>query len=296
MLGESSLNASVPGILASAVSNLSNNPSEAPPASHEIRRTVRFAVGAALPDGINGFGGRPAIATLSHFSQLEVGCRGAPDPTTGYLIDIKAIDAAVRGSAIAIISESSPDALPAATLIRVFDALRADLGTILFACRWHLSPFCSLEVTMPQPDESARRVCIRQSFDLAAAHRLHVDSLSDDENRKIFGRCNNPNGHGHNYRVEPRVSMPVTDGPPPLTLDQLERLVDEVVIRPFDHKHLNLDTKEFGPGGLNPSVENIARVFFEKLQPAINAACPQASLDAISVWENDRTCCTYPAS
>jgi hypothetical protein len=50
-------------------------------------------------------------------------------------------------------------------------------------------------------------VIIRQKFDFAAAHRLHTPSLSEEENRRIFGKCNNPSGHGHNYQVEPAVEV-----------------------------------------------------------------------------------------
>ena len=139
------------------------------------------------------------------------------------------------------------------------------------------------------------RVTLRQSYEFSAAHRLHVPSLSDAENRQLFGKCNNPAGHGHNYRVEPVVAVKVGAEGARFSLADLERLTEEHIVARFDHKHLNQDTREFGPGpgGVNPSVENIARVFFEALAGPVRAAGADATLRSVTVWETDRTCATY---
>ncbi|TVQ75581.1 MAG: 6-carboxytetrahydropterin synthase [Phycisphaeraceae bacterium] len=137
---------------------------------------------------------------------------------------------------------------------------------------------------------------IRQQFDFAAAHRLHVPELSAEENLAIFGHCNNPAGHGHNYRFEPCVAVSLNTGKPDFTLGKLEQLAHEVILSRFDHKHLNHDTEEFGPSGVIPSVENIAKVFFDLMAPAVrDASSGKAELHAMTVWETDRTSCTYPA-
>ncbi|MEO0483847.1 MAG: 6-carboxytetrahydropterin synthase, partial [Planctomycetota bacterium] len=137
---------------------------------------------------------------------------------------------------------------------------------------------------------------LRERFDFAAAHRLHVPTLSDDENRAIFGKCNNPSGHGHNYQIEPCVELDTAAlADVPFGFAELERATHEQVITPFDHKHLNTDTPEFGEAGVNPSVENMARVFFDRLAPAVRRASAAATLRSITVWETDRTSCTYPA-
>ena len=144
------------------------------------------------------------------------------------------------------------------------------------------------------PTETASlspRVIVRQMLEFSAAHRLHVPSLDDDENARIFGKCNNPAGHGHNYRIEPSVEV---DPERPISVDAIERITDAVVIERFDHKHLNEQTEEFASqGGLNPSVENIARVCFGLLDRPIADA--GGMLRAVTVWETDRTSCTYPA-
>jgi 6-pyruvoyltetrahydropterin/6-carboxytetrahydropterin synthase len=135
-------------------------------------------------------------------------------------------------------------------------------------------------------------ILIRQMFDFSAAHRLHAPSLSDEENRRVFGKCNNPAGHGHNYRLEVAVQVDAGDS---FSLADLEEITNESLIRRFDHKHLNADTEEFGPRGVMPTVENIARVFHAQLAPLIAARSRTAQLRSITVWETDRTCCTYPA-
>lgn len=139
-------------------------------------------------------------------------------------------------------------------------------------------------------------VLLRQKFDFAAAHRLHVPGWTDEENRRAFGKCNNARGHGHNYQVEPCVAIRLDAPVPTFTLQHLEAITDAAVIQRFDHKHLNEDTSEFATiGGLNPSVENIAKIVFGILAPEIAKASPDAQLRSITVWETDRTCATFPA-
>ena len=265
----------------------------------ELRRTVRFAI---APDGTsrggrNGYGGKPPVRSLGHTGELEVICRGEPDPGTGYLIDIKRIDDAVRATfvpALGRLYRDRAESEPAAVFPGLLAGLERALGSIYAGAVWRLTPAQSVRVekdmTTPDPD----RVRLSLRFDLAAAHRLHVPSLSDEQNRELFGKCNNPAGHGHNYRVEVRVGLR-TDAPPGAWSDTIERVVEETIIDPFDHKHLNEDTREFAAeGGLTPTVENIARVFYERLAPAIAGEGDAMSLSSVRVWETDRTSATYP--
>lgn len=273
-----------------------------------LTRTVRFSVNG--PDASNGahthpvpadntFAAFPSMRGLGRHYELDIRCRGEIDPATGYFLNIKEIDRAVRASMIPAIAAAShrANADPYTTLRDAIPALDADLRGTLASVRWRLSPYYSLEMSparapSPQPAVVA---LLRQQFDFAAAHRLHVPTLSDAENRALFGKCNNPRGHGHNYRVEPCVEVAVpADAAPRFTLADLERLTAEHIIARFDHKHLNEDTLEFGSGhgALNPSVENIAKVCFDLLAPRIEAA--GAALRAITVWETDKTSCTYP--
>jgi 6-pyruvoyltetrahydropterin/6-carboxytetrahydropterin synthase len=283
-----------------------------------LRRSVRFAINDALPvppaasagpatQIHNSFAGAPAIAGLGRHYELVVACRGGVDAHTGYFLNIKEIDAACRRRAIPLITEalagSGAGADPARLLAGMIAAMAEELPGHLHSVRWKLTPYHSLEMSAAAPNApSASVVLMRQVFEFAAAHRLYVAELTEDENRRLFGKCTNKRGHGHNYKVEPCVAVPLAPegARPGFTLADLERLTDETIIERFDHKHLNEDTPEFGPGangkgGLNPSVENIAKVCYELLAAAIERHNPAARLASITVWETDKTTCTYPA-
>ncbi|KMY55826.1 6-pyruvoyl tetrahydropterin synthase [Bacillus sp. FJAT-27231] len=127
---------------------------------------------------------------------------------------------------------------------------------------------------------------LTRKYHFSAAHRLHSDQLSDEENKEIFGKCNNPNGHGHNYVLEVTVEGeidPVTGMI--INLAQLDEIVDETIIQKFDHKHLNLDTEEFN--GLNPTAEVMTIVFWELLQSRL------PSLSKVGLWETAKNYFEY---
>lgn len=267
------------------------------PAMVQLSRTVRANLGGGhpgeLPAGPNGHAGQPAMLGLGTYYEFEVCCRGEPDEATGYLVNIKHIDQAVRASVLhrvhaAILTDASRD--PGLMLPELARALSASLEVRLVALNWKLSPTYALEYRMNKPSD----ILMRQRFEFAAAHRLNVSSLSPEENRAVFGKCNNPSGHGHNYEIEVCIRKPLTEHA--MHLAELERLVDETIIQRFDHKHLNLDTAEFATNtGLNPSVENIARVCYDLLAPAVASGSGNPSLACVTVWETPKTSCTYPA-
>uniref|UniRef100_A0A8C2Q219 6-pyruvoyl tetrahydrobiopterin synthase n=1 Tax=Cyprinus carpio TaxID=7962 RepID=A0A8C2Q219_CYPCA len=83
-----------------------------------------------------------------------------------------------------------------------------------------------------------------QSF--SACHRLHSKSLSDEENKRIFGKCNNPNGHGHNYTVEVTVRGKIDRNTGMvMNLTDLKECIEEAIMKPLDHKNLDLDVPYF---------------------------------------------------
>jgi 6-pyruvoyltetrahydropterin/6-carboxytetrahydropterin synthase len=276
-----------------------------------LSRTVRFSINpASAPQGSspsdrdpNGYAGSPSMRGLGRHYEVIVRCAGEPDPATGYLIDIKAIDRAVRQAVVPLIQDACVTR-PTIDPLLLMPALTAALAAALpgaQSMRWFLSPYYSLEMATAhaQAPSTLPVALLRQRFDFSASHRLHVPSMSDEENRRAFGKCNHPSGHGHNYQFEPCVAVPVKDdGTTSLTLQSLERLADRLIIQRFDHRYLNNDTEEFrtgARGGLNPTVENIARVCYDLLAPAIAREAPGATLRSLTVWETDRTSCTYPA-
>jgi len=265
-----------------------------------LSRTVRFCINpdsgaaGATAGPRNGFAGSPRMQGLGRYYEIDVEAEGEADAVTGYLIDIQSIDRAVRELAVPIIAETCarrPTMDPGAVLPEITTAIAKALGGKASRVRWRLTPYYAVEMSVTD----TKRIQIRQRFDFAAAHRLHTPELSDEENRRVYGKCNNPAGHGHNYEWEPVVSVRLEDGAPPFSLADLERVTVASVIDRFDHTHLNKDTPEFAPGsGRTPSVENIAQVCFDLLAPAIaEASDGAAELRGVTVWETDRTSCTY---
>jgi len=123
-----------------------------------------------------------------------------------------------------------------------------------------------------------------------AAHRLNNPDWTAERNAAVFGKCNFPNYHGHNYDL----IVKITGFPDPATgfvmdLKVLSDLIQEKVIEKFDHKNLNLDTEEFKQ--LNPTAENIARVIYQLLRPFID----EAKELQIRLYETERNFVDYPA-
>ena len=100
-------------------------------------------------------------------------------------------------------------------------------------------------------------VRVTKRYRFAASHRLHAPTFSDDENRTLFGKCNNPHGHGHNYLLEIAVRGEV-DPASGLATDpeQLDRLVREHVLQVLDHSNMNEEVPEFK--SMVPTTENLA--------------------------------------
>ncbi|MGA8043590.1 MAG: 6-carboxytetrahydropterin synthase [Terracidiphilus sp.] len=116
---------------------------------------------------------------------------------------------------------------------------------------------------------------------LSASHRLHTDALSPEENRKAYGKCNNPYGHGHNYVVEVLVGGDVAqDTGMVVDMAALDRVVRELVIERFDHANLNLDQLFVNRV---PTTENLCRAVFKLLQDNV----PAGILRAVRVEETE---------
>lgn len=134
--------------------------------------------------------------------------------------------------------------------------------------------------------ESSSMVRLTRKYHFCTAHRLHSNHLSDEENLYIFGKCNNPYGHGHNYYLEVTVS----GNPDSITgmianLTDIDRIVDKEIMQKFDHKHLNLDTEEFQH--LNPTSENVAVVIWDLLAPNL------PNLFKIGLYETEKNYFEY---
>jgi len=128
-------------------------------------------------------------------------------------------------------------------------------------------------------------VTMTRLYTFSAAHRLYNPQLSDEENRAIYGKCANPYGHGHDYRLE----ITVRGVPNPITgmvmnLTELDTLVQAEVLRHLDHKHLNEETPPFDH--IPPTSENLVAFIVEQLTPHLQG---NARLYRVRLWETPRS-------
>jgi 6-pyruvoyltetrahydropterin/6-carboxytetrahydropterin synthase len=131
-------------------------------------------------------------------------------------------------------------------------------------------------------------VCRKEHFN--AAHRLNNPNWPAERNAQVFGKCNNPHYHGHNYELIVKVTgEPDPDTGYVMDMKLLSDLIKESVLDKFDHKNLNLDTDEFR--NLNPTAENISITIFNILRKQIN---PRYDLK-ITLYETERNFVEYPA-
>jgi 6-pyruvoyltetrahydropterin/6-carboxytetrahydropterin synthase len=124
-------------------------------------------------------------------------------------------------------------------------------------------------------------VSMTRKYHFCAAHRLHSDLLSDEENKRIFGKCNNLYGHGHNYYLDVTVKgEPDAHTGMVMNLSDLDNVVNDVIIQKFDHKHLNLDVEELKD--MNPTSDVLVMVINELLSGQL------PNLYKVGLWETEK--------
>ena len=133
------------------------------------------------------------------------------------------------------------------------------------------------------------KVAVFRKEHFNAAHRLHNSRWSDEQNKEIFGKCNLPHYHGHNYELIVQVTgIPHPDTGYVIDMKVLSDLIKMNVLDRFDHRNLNLDTQEFE--NLNPTAENIAVVIYNLLRPHISS---EQDL-SVTLYETPRNFVRYP--
>ena len=132
------------------------------------------------------------------------------------------------------------------------------------------------------------RVTVSRRAHFNAAHRLYRKDWSDEKNNEVFGICNNPNFHGHNYELIASVTGEIDEETGyVIDIKTLKDLIKSKVEDAFDHKHLNIVVEEFQT--LNPTAETIAVVIYNKLKPHLN---PEHDLE-VTLYETPRNFVTY---
>lgn len=130
----------------------------------------------------------------------------------------------------------------------------------------------------------ANLIQLTRKLEFSAAHFYHNPKFSAEENRRIFGKCNNPHGHGHNYALEVTVAgEPDPETGMILDLNELKRILDREVMARFDHRHLNHDVPELA--GKIPTCEEIAATLWRILEPKIDSDS-RARLERIRLHES----------
>jgi 6-pyruvoyltetrahydropterin/6-carboxytetrahydropterin synthase len=129
---------------------------------------------------------------------------------------------------------------------------------------------------------------VTRFYRFAASHRLHAPELSAAENRELYGKCNNPYGHGHNYVMEVSARGPLDSSGRALDPDRLDELVERQVLGPFGHRNLNLDVSSFARQV--PTTENLAFEICRRLKENWSTAFPGEwpRLDRVRIAETGR--------
>ena len=131
------------------------------------------------------------------------------------------------------------------------------------------------------------RIELGRRYRFAASHRLHTEALSEEENVRVFGKCANPFGHGHNYVLEISVSGEVDPATGMIAnLAELDGFVEREVIEPFDHRSLNEDVAEFRDRV--PTTENLCIEIYERLK-----SFSMAKLERVRVQETTNNSFEY---
>jgi 6-pyruvoyltetrahydropterin/6-carboxytetrahydropterin synthase len=248
----------------------------------KLLREIRCSALPALGPVTNGWAGWPPATRLAPYVTAQAVIEGSADPASGYLCNIKHLDEALRRVVLPLLA-SAGSATVEQLVLAAYRAASSEAppGGRLSELRLRPTPYLTFATTARNPD----MVLLTHSFEFSAAHRLYCRDLPERRNNELFGKCANPNGHGHNYLLE----VTVRGRPDPQTgllidLARLEAVVKQQVIDRLDHRHLNLDCAEFG--ALNPSVENIAIVIWGLLDGRLEPA----QLARVKVWETPKTC------
>ncbi len=132
---------------------------------------------------------------------------------------------------------------------------------------------------------------VTKRVQFCAAHRLYNPTFSEEKNDEIFGPCANPYGHGHNYTVEVSVIGEIDEETGYIVdLKKLKNLLNRLIVKPCDHKHLNFQVDFLK--GIIPSVENLAEVFFKRIEPEISTIT-EGRLFSVKVRETENNSAEY---
>jgi 6-pyruvoyltetrahydropterin/6-carboxytetrahydropterin synthase len=273
-------------------------------ATLSLRRRVTFSAAHAywLPDLSDDenralFGKWASKWGHGHNYVVEATVTGEVNPADGMVVNIVDVDAVLKKEIVEALGDKHlsyevphfKETVPTLENIAFYIAERFQSAFQNPAARLTRLSVWEMPTLWATLDLEKNLVLLTRSFDFAASHRLHAPGLSNEENLEIFGKCNNPLGHGHNYGVE----VTVAGDPDPVTgmivdLEKLDAVLYTEIMGRFDHKNLNADTEEFR--GVNPTSENLTLAIWKILEKTIPEP---ARLYRVIVKETDRNYFEY---
>ena len=263
---------------------------------HTLSRQIRFSVdpfALQQTEGFNSYASKPTGEGIGIYFALWVDLISELDSNTGFVINVSEIDKLIRSNVVPTFTRSLQSFFANRKTPTLWDMV-ALLGICmpvvqtgfpdkkLGGLRLELNPFRQITIT----SEVAGMFTFSEKFEFAAMHRLWNEQFDEKANFEMFGKCANPAGHGHNYVLEVHVQSAIEQVEPGWVSDY-QQAVKDGFLDLVDHKNLNVDVPGFE--ALNPTVENLAYFAWEKLAGRFK----NCKLVKITVWENDRTYCSY---
>jgi 6-pyruvoyltetrahydropterin/6-carboxytetrahydropterin synthase len=223
------------------------------------------------------FGAWASPFNHGHNYRLDVTVEGEVDPRTGMVVNIKRIDDVLKARILAEFDGRSINdeiawfaAEPSTTenILRYIRLRLEEPGALPEAVRLVALRLEEMPTLWSEWDRETDTMTLTRVYEFAASHRLHAPALSEEENLRLFGKCNNPAGHGHNYVLE----VTVAGEPDPTTgmladLGEIDGVVNREVVDRYDHRNLNEDIPEFRDRPTTSEI--VAREIFDRLKPGL---------------------------
>jgi 6-pyruvoyltetrahydropterin/6-carboxytetrahydropterin synthase len=262
---------------------------------HKLARQIKFAVNPfadSVQIGANSYCAKPTTNALGIYLALWVELESRVNPDTDFVVNVVDIDRVVRDNAVKIFDNFVKQKFIAKQEITIehIAGLLSEAWSVL-ENKFLPAKISNLTIElMPArklaiKERNGNMLYFSEKFEFAASHTLWNKKFTETENDAVFGKCANRTGHGHNYIVE--VCIKKSDKDNTLNAGEFEKVIKEQFIQIVDHKNLNTDILHFTK--VNPTVENISEFAFKSLTGKFTGC----NLDSVTVWESDRTFCTY---
>jgi 6-pyruvoyltetrahydropterin/6-carboxytetrahydropterin synthase len=255
-----------------------------------VTRAKAFEAAHAYRDASFGESGR----IHGHNYQLSATIGGDVDPSTHFLVDFRDLDALLKDLTAPLDHRrldleyaglAGREASAEALAVALFAELAPRVASAIPAARLDTVRLAETDDLWADTNGGVD-VDLTRAYGFSAAHRLADPTRSDEDNRRVYGKCANPQPHGHDYRFEVTVRGPLDGRTSTVTdLGALDRAVETEVVARFDHRYLNVEVEPFAT--VLPTAERIAERIWALLAPGVRG------LARIVVYETPRSAFTY---